>query len=110
MVRHHVAAFGNADFRERAVRAFAREHESDHARHVGLERHHHQVAHQPGVLFEYRRDADGALHLRHVRRGLLLGLLDPPLDVANRFQILVELALVARAELRLPGAPRRAFT
>ncbi len=44
----------------------------------------------------------GALHHRQLHGGaLLFGLLDAAFDIANAFQVLVELALVARAEAGL---------
>ena len=50
------------------------------------------------MLFERPRDADRLLDNRYVAVALLLGLLNPTLDVPNGVEILRELQLVARAE------------
>ena len=97
-----VVPVGDADVAVRPVAAGAAQHERDHARHVGLEGDHLQVHHQLGVIFERFRRGIGPLHRRNLHLGvLLLGLLDAPLDVADRFQVLAELVAVARAELGL---------
>ena len=73
------------------------------ARHIGLERNDHQIAHQLGVLFESvsgmptGRSITGNLH----SGALLFGLLNASLDVADAFEIFVELAFVARSQARL---------
>ena len=59
VVRHGVVAVGDADRAIASVAAFARDHATDHARHIGLIRDHHQVHHQSRVIFELLGDAAG---------------------------------------------------
>ena len=104
VMRDGVVPVGDADLAVRPVAAGAAQHERDHARHVGLEGDHLQVHHQLGVIFERFRRGTGTLHRRNLHLGaLLLGLLDAPLDIADRFQVFAELVAVARAESWFPG-------
>jgi len=84
------------------VAAFVGDHERRDAGDVGLEREHHQVAHQLDVLLVARGHAGG---LRDAVRDLDLGevhrALEPLLDVVDRRHVLVELALVLLADLRV---------
>ena len=79
---------GHADLRIGARAHLAAEHERAHARQVGLEGQHLQVEHQLGVLLERGRDAGRPLDDRQLARALLLGLLNAPLDVADRVEVL----------------------
>ena len=63
-----------------------------------MERQHLQVQHQVEVILEDRRHALRFIHRRQVQIPLLLRLLNAPLDVANRFSVLVDLGLILRAK------------
>ena len=94
-------AVGDADFAIGARRAFARDQERQHARQVGLERDRHHVGHQLEVLGEIRRNAVRLVHVRIDLRVVLFRLFDLPLDLADRGEVLVELALVGGSEVGL---------
>ena len=81
---------GDAEVRVRPLAQLARQHEREHARHVGLERRRHQVVHQPDVLLERIGHADRRADARHLRRAVRLGLLDAPLDFADVVEILAD--------------------
>ncbi len=70
----------------------------DDAGQVRLERQHLQIEHQLRVLFEAGWNTGGTIHRRQLARRLLLGALNPPLDVAHPLEILAELGAVARAD------------
>ena len=99
---------GDADLRIRPRAHLARELERDDPRDVGLQREHLQIEHQLRVLFPVRRHADRPRqHVRQRIAVLLLGLLDAPLDLAQRVEILVH----ARCDRSGPSrAPSRAMS
>ena len=78
---------------------FAAHHHRDDARRVGLERQHLQVEHQVDVVGVEHRDARRLVDRRREAGHVLLGALDALLDLADRRQIFVELALVGRTEV-----------
>ena len=87
-----------------AVAAVAAHRERRDARHVGLPRDDLQIHHQLAVLLVVVRNRARPLHVRQLHRDVLLfGALNAPLDVAHRFEVFVELPLVAGAE-RCPAA------
>jgi hypothetical protein len=63
MMRQAVMPFGDADLRIGAEIQLATEHESRHARDVGLERQPLQLEHQRDVMVESLRDADRPLEI-----------------------------------------------
>ena len=67
---------------------------------VGLERQGLHVEHQPRMLVVADRDAGRRLDHRQLAP-LRLGVLDAPLDLAHRLQVLVELRAVAASEAAL---------
>ena len=105
-MRRRVMRLGHADLRIRARAHLSRELERDHARDVGLQREHLQVKHQLRVVFPVGRHTDGPRqHVGQRVAVLLLGLLDAPLDFADRVQILVHARPVARRRGGCPAAP-----
>ena len=66
--------------------------------HVGLPGEYQKIRHQLVVIGEDRGDGNQAIELRQLAIALRFGKLDAPLDVANRIEILVDLAAVGRAE------------
>ena len=92
VMRQRMMRFGHANLRIRTRALFLADHERDDAREIGLKREELQVEHQRQVIFEDRRRALRLLHRRQLDVALLLGLLNAPLDVANRLGILVDLA------------------
>ena len=97
VVRGRVMRLVDADLREGAPADLPPQHQRDHARQVALIGEHLQVEHQLHVIGERRRDARRLVDHRQ-RRVLLLGPLNPPFDVADRFEVF------ARAS---PGPTRR---
>ena len=87
-----------ADLGERPAADFFAEHEGADACQVGLIRQRQQVEHEPTMLFKRPGDADWLLDDRYVAVTLLLGLLNPALDIPHGVEILRELQLVACAE------------
>ena len=103
VVGERVVAVVHADVAVAAVRSLICQHEGAHARHVGLERQHHHVAHQLRVLLVALGDVFRHLVAgRHggIRRNHLLRALDAQLDLADGGEIFVELLPVAPADLR----------
>ncbi len=90
---------GHADLRIRPRALLLRDHERDDAREIRLERQQLEVEHQGDVILEHRRHALRLIDRRDLQVALLLGLLDAALDVADRFGVLVDLALILGAEL-----------
>ena len=106
VVRQLVVAFGDADDPVLLLAALAGEHEGDDAGHVGLERQHHQVAHQAEVLRQVGRHLlrlDRVLGRLHRRQGLGAG--DPQFQLADAGEVLVQLLPIGAAELvvQAPG-------
>ena len=89
VVRDRMMRVGHADLRIGAAAELAAHHERDDARQVALVREHLQVEHQLRVLVEACAGTPGRLiDDGQLSRVLLLGVLDAPLDVANRLEIL----------------------
>ena len=94
-----VVALGDADHPVLLLAPLAGEHAGGDAGHVGLERQHHQVAHQAEVLRQVGRDrlrldrACGRLDRRQ-----LVGAGDPQLQLADAGEILVQLLPVGAAQ------------
>ena len=108
VVRERVMRIGDADLRIRAVAGFARQLKRDDARDVALQRQQLQVEHQPGVVGVGGRHAERPIEIgQRILLGGRFGLLNAPLDVADRFQVLVDAVAIARAERVLQ--PREFF-
>ena len=88
----------NPDLRIRTSGLLASVHERNHACEVGLIRQQLQVVHQLGMRLESVGNACGPRHVGHLFRILLLGLLQSPLDVANRSHVVVDFRLIRRTE------------
>ncbi len=102
VVRQVVVAFGHVHEGIAAVAAFVGEHESANTGQIAAEGQHHQVAHQLQVLGIVLRHAVGLSHAgRQLRIDRLAEFLDAILQLAHRFQVLVELAHIGGAELAL---------
>ena len=95
---------GHADLGVRPPADLPRHHVGADPGQVGLVREQQQVAHQPGVLAVGGGNAGRLIDLGQLSAALLLGLLNPALDVADGFQILVHADLVAGAESALQRA------
>ena len=80
----------DAEVRVRPLAQLAREHEREHARHVGLECRSHEVVHQPHVILERIGHADRRADVRHLRRAVRLGSLDAAFDLADVVEILAD--------------------
>ena len=72
--------------------------ERAHARHVGLPGKNHQISHQLVVFREDLRDTDWPCDLRQLVVVLFLRQLHATLEIAQRLQILVDLAAVRSAQ------------
>ncbi len=107
VMRDGVVRLGHADLREGALAQVARQHEGGDSRDVRLKRQRLQIEHQLGVLVERLGHADGSLrHVQDSTRRLLLGFLNPPLDLADVVEIVADPRAVARAEPVLADALR----
>ena len=107
VVRHRVVRFRHADLRVRPVARLARELRAADARDVGLIGEHQQVEQQLHVIVVRLRHA-ARLSICGSRVGvLLLGQLNPPLDVAHRVQIVADDRLVAATDAPLQAVPVR---
>ena len=82
------------------------DHERDHARQVGLKRQELEVVEQLDVRLKPIGHARRSLHVRNLLAALFLGLLDPPLHVAQGLQVVAHLLVVAGSQrlLQLPDA------
>ena len=105
VVRQRVVRVGHPDFGVGAVARLVPQHEGGDPGQVGLPGEHLQVEHQLGVVDEAVGHARRLVHRRQLARRLPLGRLDAPLDVAHRVEVLVQLHLVAGAQLF--AQPRR---
>ena len=101
MVRDRMVGFRHANLRIGAPAELARHHERDDPRQVALVGQHLQIEHQLRVFFVGRRNAGRLLDQRQFPLALLLGRLNPPLGVANRFQIFLKLGTIGGAEAAL---------
>ena len=99
VVRQTVVGVGNAQLGIGPRADLARHHERDDPGHVGLQREHLQVEHQPRMLGERIRDAAGGPgQLGQLDVALRLGELNAPLDVTDRVEVLVHLVAVGRGQ------------
>ena len=101
VMRQRMVGLGDADLRVRPPAVLAAQHERHDPCQIALVGQHLQIAHQRAVIFVVRRDPAGLLHQRQIHRALFLGVLDAPLHVAHRGQVLVEPRAVPGAELLL---------
>ena len=102
VMRQVVERIADARLREDGVAELAREHQRRDARDLRLEREHLQVEHQLQVLLERRPARRPAHRAASDRRGtLLLGALNPPLDLAHLVEILRQPATVAGRQILL---------
>ena len=99
VVRQRVVGVGHPDLGVGAVARLVPQHERGDPGEVGLPGEHLQVEHELCVVHEAVGHAGRLVHRGQLARGLLLGHLDAPLDVAHRAQVLVELDPVARAQV-----------
>ena len=104
-MRHRMMRLGHADLRIGARAHFARHLERDDSRDVGLHREHLQVEHQLDVLLPRCRSRQRTIEVGHLVDALLLGFLNPPLDLANGIEILVDLACDRRRRASAEGSP-----
>ena len=104
VMRQVMVRLVDAQLRIRPTGLFAPVHERNHACQVGLVGQKLQIVEQRHVSVECVRNARGPVDVRHLLRTLFLGLLDPPLHVAQRRQVVVHLRAVCGAErpLELP--------
>jgi len=101
MVRRRMMRLGNADFRIRSTADLPGHHERDDARQIAAVREQLQVEHQSGVIGVGGGHTGGLVEGRQLPGALLLRLLDAPLDVANRLEVLGQSGAVARPEIVL---------
>jgi hypothetical protein len=101
VVRGRVMRLVQADLREPAAARLALHHHGDDARRVTLEREGLQVEHQLRVIAVDGRRALRRLHGRRQIAVFLFRLDDAPLDLANRLEVLVDLAAIAVAQTPL---------
>src|SRR6185436_18876827 len=102
VVRSGMVRIGDADFRVRPRARFARELKRDHTSDVALERQHLQVKQQLYVIAVGGRYSERAVEVRQgILRGMLLRLLDTPLDFAHRVEILAHFPAIACAQILL---------
>src|SRR4029077_12190338 len=102
MMRYAVVGIGHADSPVGSIAAFAAQHDRCDAGQIGLECDDLEVKHQLGVILKRIWNSDRAPQYWKFESGALgLGELDAALDIANGFQVIVELAPVARSESRL---------
>ena len=95
VMRDRVMRLGHADLRIRPLADLARHHEREHARQVRLEGERQKIEHQRDVLDVRLGHADRrARHVR-LRMSLLLRPLDPPFDLPDVLEVLVEPRAVA---------------
>ena len=105
VMRQRMMRIGNADLRIGAVAGFARQLKRDDARDVALQRQQLQVEHQSGVVGVGRRHADGPIEIgQRIVRRVGLGLLNAPLDFADRVEILADPARSAGPSVFLSRA------
>ena len=69
-MRDRMMRLGHADVRIGPRARLARHLERDDARHVGLQRQHLQIEHQPDVVFPHRRDAGRPIEIGQRRASL----------------------------------------
>ena len=103
VMRREVERVGHAALGERPPRRVARQLERRHARGLGRERERLEVEHDLHVLLERlghadRRERDRARRARIVMR---LDALDPPLDLTDVVEVLIEAAPIRRPEVGL---------
>src|SRR5579864_4611398 len=101
MVRKRMVSLGNADLGISPATQFPAHHEGNDSSQVALIGQNLQIKHQLGVLFKRTRDPHGLLHQRQLPGVLFLSLLDTPLDIANRLEVLGNLSTVARSDSSL---------
>ena len=104
VMREVVVALGDPDVGERPVARLVGQQEGGDPRRVGPEGQEEQVVHELDVLEEAGRDAGRGLAGGVGGLAEPLGRLDAALDLADAGQVLVQLLLVARAELVAQGA------
>ena len=106
MVRQLMMRIRDAELRVRPRALLASVHERDDARQVALIRQHLQVVEQLHVLVERVGNADRPIDIRQLAPALLLGLLDAPLDVAQRLEVVADFRVVRRRRASAEAASR----
>ena len=104
-MRHGVVRFGDADVRIDPLAGVAAHHEREDARDVGLVGQRQQIEQQHHVLFERFGNADRRVGHAQFGRGLLLGPLDPLLDLPDVLEVIAE-----PVRSRAPSPPSRSAT
>jgi hypothetical protein len=77
---------------------FLPEHEGDHSGQIRPQRQQLQLEHQAHVLFERGGRPLRLIGERQLHIALLFGPLNPPLDVPDRFGVIVDLAPIVRPQ------------
>jgi hypothetical protein len=97
---------GHAELRIGLLAVVAGHHERGDARHVGLEGQREHVEHQGDPIFEPVGNANRRARHRNLRLAMLLGALDPPLDLPDALEVIAESGAIARTQtaLQAPGA------
>ncbi len=99
MMRDQVMVPGDADLAVGAAAQLARHDQLKTRVMSAAERHHLQVEHQLGVLFERGRECRGDdPAVRRILRALRFACLDALFDFADRIQVLAELGRCRRSE------------
>ena len=99
VVRRRVVRIRHPDLGIGPVARLAGELEGDDPGHVGLERQHLEIEHQPGVVGIGCRHADRPVDVgQRAVVGLGFRLLDAPLHLAHRVEVLADLDPVAGAQ------------
>ena len=80
-------------------RDLAPHHEGGYTREICFVREREEIEHQLGVLSECVRDPRRLIEYGKLSVALLLGHLNPPLDVAHRLEVLAQLGSITRPKL-----------
>ena len=108
VMRAFVVPLGDPDVDVVLVPLLAGHRERDDTGEIGLIRQVHQIENQIRVLLERLGNPHRTLdQADRRRRALLLSLLDPPLDVAQGLEILVDAQTCRRREIEPQGRARR---
>src|SRR5512133_2028607 len=93
--------FRNTNLRISATAELAANHEGYDPREIALVRQHLQVEHQFRVFLEGRRHAGRLVHWRDCSAALFLRLLDAAFEVADGFEIFLNLPAIGWPDPRL---------
>ena len=89
-MRKIVMALGDIDEWIRFIAAFVGQHKSDHASYVSLIGQHHQVVHQPYMLFIDGGDSGRGRVVGRFDGWEFFRTFDPLLDIPNRGEVFIE--------------------